>query len=230
MAVTELGNELGIHKSTVFRLLATMESRGLVDQNANRGRYQLGYGIVRLAAGATGKLDLSHASRRVCEELAEEVGESVNIDILDDRTVLSIDQITGTSAMTTLHWVGRRTPLHATSSGKVFLSYLSEEQRAEVLGPTLERFTNNTITDSGRLQQQLEVIRTSGFGFTLEEYEVGLAAIAAPIRDLDGQVVASISVSGPTFRLNNETIPVIAGHVMRAAGEISERLGKPRTG
>lgn len=229
-AVTELAAELEIHKSTVFRLLATLEARGLVDQNSSRGRYQLGYGIVQLAAGATRKLDLSVAGRRICEDLAEAVGESVEIAVYGDADVLTIDQVIGAAAMTTIQWVGRRSPLHATSAGKVFLANMAEEELAACLHEPLARFTENTVTSPRRLLEQLESVRAQGYGFTLEEYEVGLAAVAAPIRDLDGQVVASVSVSGPTFRLNADSIPTIAEQVMEAANEISQRLGQPKPG
>ena len=229
-SVTELATELQIHKSTVFRLLATLDARGLVDQNSSRGRYQLGYGIVQLAAGATRKLDLSVVSRRICEDLAEEIGESVEIAIRDERSVLTIDQVIGTAAMTPNHWVGRRSPLHATSAGKVFLAQLSAEERAECLNGELERFTDATITSRARLEQQLDAVRSQGYGFTVEELEIGLAAVGAPIRDLDGRVVAAISVSGPNFRINPDTIPTIAEQVVEAAAQISQRLGQPKPG
>lgn len=229
-AVTELATELDIHKSTIFRLLSTLESRGLVDQNTNRGRYQLGYGVVQLAAGATRKLDLSVISRRICEALAEEVGESVDIDILDDNAVLTIDQVIGVARMTTVNWVGRRTPLHATSSGKVFLAHMSPDHRAACLTGKLERFTDNTITSRRSLEEQLESVRSQGYGFTLEEYEVGLAAVAAPIRDLDGHAVATVGISGPNFRITPDTIPGLAEKVMAAAVVISQRIGQPKPG
>jgi IclR family transcriptional regulator, acetate operon repressor len=229
-AVTEIAAELTIHKSTVFRLLSTLEARGLVDQNTYRGRYQLGYGVVQLAAGATRKLDLSVVSRRICETLAETVGETVDIDIHDDKTVLSIDQVIGSAAMTTVNWVGRRTPLHATSAGKVFLAHMSPDQRADCLPDPLERFTQHTITSRRKLEEQLQTVRDQGYGFTFEEYEVGLAAVAAPIRDLDGKIVAAVSVSGPNFRINPDTIPGVAEHVIAAAAEISQRNGQPKPG
>jgi IclR family transcriptional regulator, acetate operon repressor len=228
--VTELATELNVHKSTIFRLLSTLEARGLVDQNTNRGRYQLGYGVVQLAAGATRKLDLPVVSRRICEALADEVGESVDIDILDDNAVLSIDQVMGAAAMATTNWVGRRTPLHATSSGKVFLAHMSADERDARLAGKLERFTDNTVTSRSRLDEQLEAVRDHGYGFTLEEYEIGLVAVAAPIRDLDGQIVAAVSVSGPNFRLNPATIPEVAEQVIDSAAEISQRLGQPKPG
>lgn len=229
-SVTQIAGELSVHKSTIFRLLYTLEARGLVEQNSARGSYQLAYGVVQLAAGATRKLDLSKVGRGVCEVLAEEVGESVEIAVRDKYCVLTVDQVIGSAAMTTIHWVGRRAPLHATSAGKVFLAYMSEEDRDDCLQQSLERFTDNTIASPARLRDQLDSVRERGYGFTLEELEIGLAAIAAPIRDLDDQVVAALSVSGPTFRLNPDTIPEQAELVMAAAVEISQRLGQPKPG
>ena len=228
--VTEIATELNVHKSTIFRLLATLDARGMVDQNGARGRYQLGYGVVQLAAGATRKLDLSGISRRVCEALAEEVGETVDIAINDDNMVLSIDQVIGAAAMTTVDWVGRRTPLHATSSGKVFLAHMSPTQRADYLSSTLERFTEHTITNRRELEEQLQTVRDQGYGFTLEEYQIGLAAVAAPIHDIEGHVVAAVGMSGPNFRITADTIPGFAEHVMAAALEISQRNGLPKPG
>ena len=229
-AVTDVANELGIHKSTVFRLLYTLEARGLVDQTGVRGRYQLGHGVVQLAAGASRKLDLSQMSRRICENLAEQVGESVSVDLADGDSVLSLDQVIGTASVTSVNWVGKRTPMHATSSGKVFLAFMPPEQRLAYFREPRQRFTEHTRTGQRDLETQLELVRTRGYGATLEEYEIGLAAVAAPIRDLDGQVVAAISISGPNFRINAETIPVLAQHVIEAADEISQRNGRPKPG
>lgn len=228
--VTEIASELRIHKSTVFRLLYTLEARGLVDQTTSRGRYQLGYGVVQLAARASRKLDLTVVSRRICETLAEEVGESVDIAIPDDNFVLSIDQVIGSAAVTTVNWVGRRTPMHATAAGKLFLAFMPDEQRSDYFAHPLQRFTEHTITSRRAFEQQLEAVRSQGYGSTLEEFEVGLAAVAAPIRDLDGQVVAAVSVSGPNFRINPDTIPGIADQAIAAAEEISQRNGQPKPG
>lgn len=228
--VTEIAAELDVHKSTVFRLLATLEARGLVAQHADRGRYQLGYGVVQLAAGATTRHDLSVLSRPVCQELAAAVGETVNVAVHNGHTVLSIDQVIGSATVTSVNWVGQRTPLHATSSGKVFLAYMSAEQRGTALAEALERFTPHTVVDLAALAQQLVHVRERGYAYTVEEHEIGLAAVAAPIRAMDGQVVAAVTVSGPTFRLNEETIPGIAERVVAAAGEISQRNGFPKRG
>lgn len=229
-AVTDVANELGIHKSTVFRLLYTLEARGLVDQTSTRGRYQLGYGVVQLAAGASRKLDLSQVSRRICEDLAERVGESASVDIADGDSVLSLDQVIGAASVTSVNWAGKRTPMHATSSGKIFLAFMPSEQRAAYFGRPGQRFTEHTITGRRELEAELAQVRDQGYAATMEEFEIGLAAIAAPIRDINGQVVGAISISGPNFRINAETIPALAPAVIEAADEISQRNGQPKPG
>ena len=228
--VTEIAGELDVHKSTVSRLLGTLEARGLVEQASNRGRWRLGYGVVQLAAGATRKHDLSVISRPICQDLADEVGETVNVAIKDGSAVVSIDQVIGSSTVTTMNWVGQRTPMHATSAGKVFLASMAPGELETMLAGGLERFTDHTIVDAQILAEELDSVRSHGYARTLEEHEVGLAAVAAPIRALGGEVIAALTVSGPNFRINELTIPDVAPHVVAAAAEISERNGYPKPG
>ncbi|WP_232668790.1 IclR family transcriptional regulator [Pseudonocardia sp. TRM90224] len=228
--VTEIVAELDVHKSTVFRLLATLEARGLVVQNVERGSYQLGYGVVQLAAGATRTHDLSLLGRPVCTTLAEEVGETVNLAVRDGAAVVSIDQVIGSSTVTSVNWVGQRTPVHATSAGKVFLAFLPPAQVEALLGEGMERFTPHTVVEPAVLERQLADARASGYAFTMEEHEIGLAAVAAPVRSLDGEVVAAVTISGPTYRINEGTVPDLARHVLAAAAEISQRNGYPKRG
>jgi DNA-binding IclR family transcriptional regulator len=228
--VTQIAAELGVHKSTVFRLLATLESRGLVEHNSERGRYRLGYGVVQLAAGATKKHDLSLLSRPVCDELAEKVGETVNVAIHDGRKVISIDQVIGSPMVTTVNWVGQRSPMHATSAGKVFLANMPPEQADAIIAEGLENYTPHTITDPAALKRQLALVRDRGYARSVEEHEIGLTAVAAPIRSMDGEVIAAVAVSGPIFRLNEDTIADVAEHVLAAAAEISQRNGFPKPG
>jgi IclR family acetate operon transcriptional repressor len=225
--VTDIAAELGLHKSTVSRLLGTLEARGLVEQNGSRGRYQLGYGIVQLAAGVAGRHDLTELSRPVCAELARTVGETVNVVVPDGQGVLSIAQVLGASAVTTVNWVGQRNPLHVTAAGKVFLSWLPPEQLEDVLAEGLPRYTARTLVDAAELRAQLSDVRRRGYASTQDEYEVGLTAVAAPVRDPAGDVVAAVSVSGPTFRLGPAALPALAGHVVAAAAAISARTRPP---
>src|SRR5918997_4116174 len=223
--VTEVAAELGVHKSTAFRLVAVLESRGFVEQLADRGKYRLGFGVVRLAGAAAAQLDIAHEGRPICEALAADVEETMNIAILDSDRAVNVTQVRGPAALSTHNWVGQGTPLHATSSGKVLLAYAPDAVRKGVLSKELRRYTHATITDPETLRQDLDWIVEQGWGATVEEYEVGLSAVAAPVRGADGDVVAAVSVSGPSFRMDAEDFPRIARRVVSGAEELSRRMG-----
>jgi DNA-binding IclR family transcriptional regulator len=148
--------------------------------------------------------------------------------------VVSIDQVSGASSIVSVSWVGRRTSLHTTSTGKVFLAFLDEHERERRLSRPLERPTKRSIVDPAQLRAQLEEVRRRGYAQTLEELEEGLNAVAAPVRQADGEVVAALSVSGPAFRLRAVDVPRIGRRTIEAADRISrrlghvERLGRPR--
>lgn len=224
-AVTDLAAALGVHKSTAFRLLAALETRGLVEQVSERGRYRLGAGLVRLAGATAARLDLVEQSRPVSRRLAAEVGETVNVARLEDDAVVNVDQVLGGANVTTQNWVGQRTPLHATSSGKVLLAFADPALRARLLTRPLPRFTPATITDLPALEAELARASASGWASTREELELGLNAVAAPVRGHDGAVVAAVSVSGPSYRLGADRFEGVAAVVVGAGEEISRRLG-----
>lgn len=223
--VTDIANELGVHKSTAFRLITALEQGELVAQDSARGRYRLGVGILRLAGATAARLDLVQESREVCQALAGEVGETVNIAVPSGRDALYLDQAMGPSALSLHNWVGQRIPLHATSDGKVLLAYLFEGQLADVLAQPLQRFTEHTITSVPHLERKLADVRERGYATAVDELEVGLTAVAAPVRNAEGVVIASISASGPSFRLSADRIPDVAAAIRRAADEISGRFG-----
>ena len=223
--VTEVARELGVHKSTASRLLAALDRRELVSQDTARGRFRLGVGLVRLAGAASLKLDLVQESRAVCRALAREMGETVNLAILAGRDALYLDQVAGPAALSPHNWAGQRIPLHATSDGKVLLAYLPAAEITEHLAPPLRRFTRHTITAPAEFGRLLAEVRRRGYATAAEELEEGLTAVAAPVRNAEGTVIASISASGPSFRIPAERIGAVADSVRRAAAEISRRLG-----
>jgi len=224
--VTELASDIGVHKSTVSRLLAALEDRELVEQAFERGKYRLGFGILRLANAVSGRLDVTRQGREVCERLALEVGETVNIAVLRSEYAVNVDQARGPSAVSTHNWVGELTPLHATSSGKVLLAFMSADARRDLLAVAgLRRFTEHTITSVERLEAQLQDVSRNGYVVSLGELEQGLNAVAAPIRDHLGGVIAALSVSGPAYRLTVERVQEIAPMVVSAADDVSRRMG-----
>jgi DNA-binding IclR family transcriptional regulator len=225
LGVTEIAAELGVHKSTAFRLVTALEGRRLVEQVSDRGKYRLGLGILRLAAATTGRLELSREGRDICEHLAKECNETVNLAILDDGAAVNVLQELGDASVASRDWIGRRTPLHATSSGKVLLAHTSDRIRDAALAAPLEAFTPRTVTDASRLSDELGRARTAGWASTDEELELGLTALAAPVRDGSGRVVAAISVSGPSYRLPPQDRPALVEQLRAAATELSLRMG-----
>lgn len=230
LGVTEIAALLSVHKSTASRLLATLEAHGLAEQLPDRGRYRLGVGVLRLAGATRSRMDLVQESRPVTSALAAEVGETVNVVILSGRETLYLDQVSGTSALQIHNWVGKRNPIHATANGRVLLAHVSEAERDAILaaltdsGGELARLTMRTLVTREAVLADLEQIREQGYGVVRDELEVGLTAVAAPVRDSAGDVIASLSVSGPTFRIEGRLEPISA-QVSRAARAVSARLG-----
>ena len=225
VGVTMLAQELQIHKSTAFRLLATLEQRGMVEQHLETQKYRLGFALVRLAGAVRAGLDLTRSARPVCEWLSEQTGETVNIAVLEGGEVVNIDQVNLSSSVVSVDWLGRRTGLHVTSTGKVFLAFMPDRVRDEFLRAGLAQLTSSTITDERHLRAQLAAIRERGWSVTEQELELGLNAVAAPIHGADGSVLATVCVSGPVFRLTAERMDEVGALTADAGRSISRRLG-----
>lgn len=225
--VTDLAAQLDVHKSTAFRLVATLENHRLVEQTGDRGKYRLGIGLLRLAGATTARLDVIQEARPVSRKLAADTGETVNIAVLADRSALYLDQIAGSSALQSHNWVGQHIPLHATANGKVLLSGLPADELSDLLDD-LPSFTETTITDRTELEKELIEVRRLGYAVAADELEIGLTAVSAPVRNAHGDVIASLSVSGPTFRLAEDQVDTVIRLVVQAGEEISHRLGAPR--
>lgn len=225
LGVTDIANELGIHKSTVFRMLATLERRGLVEQDRATQKYRLGFGMLRLAASVRPSLDLIEAARPVCEQLSLRTGETVNLAVLEGREVVNIHQVNLSSSRVSADWLGSHTDLHCTSSGKVLLAFSPSVVLDELLAGDLQRRTRATITDPAVLRRELVAVRNDGYATTFGELEEGLHAVAAPIVGRDESVVAAVSVSGPAYRLDGDRLAVVAALTVEATAQISRRLG-----
>jgi DNA-binding IclR family transcriptional regulator len=228
--VTEVASEIAVHKSTAFRLLGALEGRGLVEQTGHRGKYRLGFGLIPLAGAVSDRLDVVQQGRAACTRLAVELGETVNVAVLRDHFAVNVDQARGPSTVATHNWIGQLTPLHCTSSGKVLLAHLEPAKLAELLARTgTPALTARTETARHRLDEQLAHVREAGYAMAIEEYEVGLNAVAAPVFDRSGQVVAAVSVSGPSYRLDEQRIRHVIGPLLAGTADISRRLGhRPR--
>lgn len=223
--VSELATAIGVHKSTAFRLLGALESRDLVEQSTERGKYRLGFGLVKLARRVEVQFDLAGQARDLVERLSRDLGESINVAVLREHFVVNVVQSRGLASVVSQNWIGQLTPLHATSSGKVLLAYLDPVARATLIGRGLERFTPQTQTDPVALEKELVGVLEAGSATTFGELEVGLNAVAVPVRGEDGSVVAALSSSGPAYRVTPERIDVILDELRQAGDELSAKMG-----
>jgi len=224
--VSEVAAEIGVHKSTAFRLLAALEERDLVEQNSERGKYQLGFGVLRLASAIPARLDMVRQARPVVDDLAQRVDETINLAVVREHYAVHVQQALGSAAVASQNWVGQLTPLHATSSGKILLAYMGEEQLNTVLAVAgLKAYTKHTVTSRKTLMAQLAEAREQGFATTFEELETGLNAAAVPVRDHTGTVVGALSASGPAYRFDKTRIEAVADDLKAAGERISQRMG-----
>lgn len=223
--VTEIAEELGVHKSTASRLVSALAQRGLLEQHGDRGKYALSFGIVRLAAATTGRMDLARLGQPTCQQLAELVDETVNIAVSDGEAAITLAQEFGSASVTSQNWVGRRTPLHATSAGKVLLAWMDENDRKALLRRRLARYTESTITEPSALRTELTRVIDEGYARSFEELEVGMHAVAVPVWSYRGDVVAALSASGPAYRLPRRRARAIVGDMREAAADLSTKLG-----
>jgi IclR family acetate operon transcriptional repressor len=223
IGVSELGRQLGVHKATASRLAAVLAERGLLERDPLTERYRIGFGLVRLAGAAMSGLDLVRLSRPILETLAERAREASNLGVRSGDDVVYVDQISGSRSIVTVSWVGRRTPMHCTSNGKVLLAFADDADR--ILAGPFPRFTEHTIMDPDALRHELEAVRKRGYAQALEELEEGLNAVAAPVRQADGRVIAALGVSGPAFRMHAVDVPRLGLLTAEAAQAVSRQLG-----
>lgn len=224
-SVTDIARELEVHKSTVFRLVATLQRRGIVEQHPSTQKYRLGFAIVRLASGVRGNPDLVAVARPSLERLSEELDETVDLAVIEDGEVTNVDQANLSTSIVAVDWIGHRSPMHVAASGKVFLAFGDPIETEAFLAGPLDAVTPNTVTDPDVLREDLRTIGERGFSVTRGELEEGLNAVAAPIRASDGSVVAVIVVSGPEYRMSEDRLPAAAAAVCAAAGTVSRQLG-----
>ena len=226
--VSELARTLGCQKGTVFRLLNTLRNEGYITQDAESEKYSLTLKLFKLGSNVVNNLDLNKASLPVITRLSKLTSETVHICVLENDQLVYLQKIESTHALKVamMSRVGQSVPLYCTGVGKVLLSHQSIEKIQQYLQNTnFERFTEHTIVEPHDLTIELEKIRTSGIAYDNEEHVLGVRCVAAPIFNQTGNVIAAISIAGPTVRIVNEKLKLIRELVMNAASEISAQMG-----
>lgn len=225
LGVTELSGRLGIGKSTVHRLLATLLSEDLVEQDPTTGRYRLGLAVHDLVSAVSAGSNLHAAVVLPMSDLRDRTGETVQIGVLDGREVVYVERLDSPNALRLFVDVGRRSEANATGTGKCLLAFLPPDHLDRVLeGWELRRRTPHTIANHAELRRDLRRIRRLGYAVAQNESEMGVLSVAAPIRDTAGRVIAAISVAGPAQRMEH-ALSSITRAVSEAGATASRRLG-----
>ena len=199
LGVTELAERLELPKSTVARLLASLEAENVVVQTEAGGEYRLGPGLIEIAASATPGRNLVAVARPCLLDLANELDEVAGLSVIEKGQVYYLDQTEPSSNIQVRDWTGEYSPLHAVPSGLVMLAFMGDEYIEKYLSKRLKRCTPWTMTDAGELRERLEQIRSVGYSWVHEEFALGINSVAARV-EVPGNISASIHVHGPAYR------------------------------
>jgi IclR family transcriptional regulator, acetate operon repressor len=225
VALTDLASASGIPKSTASRLVSALERQGLVEQDGERGRLRPGPAILRVAERSMLERSILELARPSLDVLGKGTGETINLAVPGRHGVEHIAQVESRHFLGAGQWLGRSADYHCTANGKVFMAF----GRAPIPArpPAL---TPRTIVDPARLTADLSRVRRDSFAEAIDELEIGLAAIAAPVRGPGGQVVAALSITGPTVRMTAARIAELKPILIEEADTLSRRLGNPEQG
>jgi DNA-binding IclR family transcriptional regulator len=226
LGVTEIANQIDINKSSVYRILSTLVQYGYIEQDAETGKYKLGYKFLEISSKLLESIDLRAEARPFLQELENETNEVIHLVVYDQGEVVYIEKLEGNETLRMHSKVGKRAPMHCTSVGKAILAHLP----SSIVSDILERkgmpvHTDKTITDKEEFMKELGQVRQKGFALDLEENEYGITCVAVPIFDHLGKVIAAVSISGPTMRMTADRLDALKSKMVKTGQGISARLG-----
>ncbi|HZU00139.1 MAG TPA: IclR family transcriptional regulator [Ktedonobacteraceae bacterium] len=225
VGISELSGATGQPVGTIHRLLKTLVARDYVVRDSHTRRYALGPAFRRLAGTSLQMPDWTEIATPHLQELMAISGETANLAVLERNQAVYEAQAQPMRTLRMFTELGNRVPLHCTGCGKVLLAYQPESVIASIIAETgLPRYTETTITDAGYIRQELELIRQQGYAVDNGEQEEGVRCVAVPVYDSKGRVVAAVSISGPSSRLDSRRIPQLLPHLKRISAAISSTL------
>lgn len=226
LGVTEISNRLNYGVSATYHLLNTLKQCNMIEQDKKTKKYRIGFALFRISGMAKRQNVLVNLAQPYLDKLRELAGETSNLVILDGTDIVYIAQSESTKLVKMFTQLGAKVPIYCTGGGKVLLAYQSDRMQDLILSRiNFEKYTKNTITSQEELRKELEVIKQRGYGFDNEEKEEGVTCVAAPVFDCYGEAIASISISGPTYRIKEKQISSIIKNVVDIAKELSTSLG-----
>ena len=228
LGVTELSKRLSLHKNNVFRLLATLESKGYIEQNKLNENYRLGVKCLELGQNYLKQTGLLRQARPIMEEVVNQCNENIYLSVLRGKKVVYIDIVEANQPVRVVSRIGAQLPPYCCASGKSQIAALMEmgEDIEKYLPTTLTPLTANTKTNIEDIKKELEEVRKKGYAIDDEEVDVGVRCVGAAIRDYTKRVIGAISISGPLNRMDFERIENELGPlIVNSAKKISEKLG-----
>ena len=222
--VSEIAQATGLHKATAHRIMMTLLNGGFLERAPDGERFRLGIRVVELGLGALRGLDLRRAAFPYMQQLVERFDETCDLGVFDRGMVLYVEVVHSRHSLTIAARVGRRLPAYCTASGRVFLAFLPPEIVEPILNGPFEVCTAKTVTSPTKLREELEATRQRGYAIDDEEFEAGIRAVSAPIRDIDGNVIAALSVPGPINRMPPERMEEIIGALLETANAVSAHV------
>ncbi len=225
LILTDISRMLQVPKSTTFKILTTLLSRGYLCRADGSRRYSLGIRLFELGHQALGHVKEREGIHLLLQELSSKFNETAHFSVLRGSDVLYLDKVESRASLRMVTAVGTRRPAHCTATGKALLAWLTEPDIRSIMSGEMTAFTPRTITDVERLLEDLACVRERGYAIDYEENEPGIVCIGAPVTSPDGNVVAAISVSGPTVRIGMEEVPIVAEAVVDTARRVSRSYG-----
>ena len=226
LSITEIAAKVNATSGTIYPIIFTLESEGFLERDTDSKKYRLGLSLLRLGMAVSGQLSIRDRAQSHLKRLLEQTNENVHLAIFEEKKVIYIDRKEAKPDLRVHSFIGKRAPAHCTALGKTFLAFLSDHDLEDFFkSETLERHTDNTITDPEAMRAALRKIRGDGYAMENEEYQLGGNCVAAPIRNYLGETVAALSVSIPNSRYSPEKVKDIVAAMKEAARNISASLG-----
>lgn len=224
LQLDEIASRLEIGQSTAFRLIHTLTLEGFIVRDSATKSYRLATSVLSFGHTIVSKVDLCHLSIDIIEKLAETTGETAHISVFKDSQVLYLLKIDSAYPVHLLSHAGKMNPIHCTSTGQVLLAYQPDSIIEQVLSKELIPYTSNTITEPHKLKKVLKLVKTQGYAFCKEELHQGIRSVAVPVKNKRGEVIAAITIAGPTSRVNQQTLPRLIKQAQNAADDVVNRL------
>lgn len=234
IGVSDIARSMNVHKSTVSRLIATLESENAIERLPEGGGFRIGNGIVALLPELDRHQQLASIAAPFLRTLSNATGESSSFNIVDNQTSLTIAQVNGNHSLSVRDHTGERFPLHVASSGKHFLAYWPDNKLQAYVARPLQTYTAATIKQKQVLLERLRQVRHDGYDWTVGEFEEGLTAVSAPVFDKVGNILGAFAVTGPSFRFpqsnKRESITTLLLDVCEEAADTFHRWGMQLNG